>query len=160
MEKPMTCKIEGNELVVRIEFDTLEYAAANCAYFWDGESGTDTPTVKVMDPFLFAEEVCRHLNNEEEDGSTLLTNMFDNGIISAVEDGCEGVAHELIMAVQRKHHGETRHQTALRYIQAAEMFNNPDAYENSDISCVEPDDYDEENPQNFPPPGGIEMVKV
>lgn len=27
---------------------------------------------------------------------------------------------ELIMAVARKHHGETRHQTALRYIQEAE----------------------------------------
>jgi hypothetical protein len=28
--------------------------------------------------------------------------------------------NELIMAVARKHHGETRHQTALRYIQEVE----------------------------------------
>lgn len=29
-----------------------------------------------------------------------------------------------------------------------------------DIRCVEPNDYDEEHPELFPPPDGIEMVKV
>jgi len=45
--------------------------------------------------------------------------------------------NELIMAVQRKHHGETRHQTALMYIQATEILNNPTVYENLDINGVE-----------------------
>ena len=26
--------------------------------------------------------------------------------------------------------------------------------------CVEPEDYDDEHPKNFPPPDGVEMVKV
>lgn len=33
----------------------------------------------------------------------------------------EELYNELIMAVETKHEGETRHQTALRYIKACEM---------------------------------------
>lgn len=28
-----------------------------------------------------------------------------------------------------------------------------------EIRCCEPDDYNEENPENFPPPKGLEMVR-
>lgn len=40
---------------------------------------------------------------------------------------------ELIYAVGRKYEGETRHETALRYIQQAEDGSNEAACENSDI---------------------------
>ena len=36
--------------------------------------------------------------------------------------------YELILAVERKHRGETRHETALRYIKEAEKGNNSIAY--------------------------------
>jgi len=29
-----------------------------------------------------------------------------------------------------------------------------------DVRCVEPEDYDEEHPENFPPLAGIEMVRI
>lgn len=94
MDKPLTCKIVDGKLVVSIGFDALAFAAANCEHFWDGESDTDVPCVKITDNALFATEVCRYLNVEEEDGATLATKMIDTAIINAVEDGCEGVDHE------------------------------------------------------------------
>jgi len=94
METPLICTIEDGCLVVKIGISTLAFAAANCEEFWDGESGTDVPTVKVTDEALFAKEVRRMLLDEAEDGSTLLTGMIDQAIINAVEDGCEGVDHD------------------------------------------------------------------
>ena len=90
----LTCEIEDDCLVVRIGISELAFAAANCEYFWDGESDTDVPTVKVIDEDLFAKEVRRYLSAEEEDGSTLLTKTIEQAIINAVEDGCEGVDHD------------------------------------------------------------------
>jgi hypothetical protein len=95
METPLTCKIEGDCLVVRIGIGTLAGAATNCEHFWDGESGTDVPCIKIDDDRLFAEEVARYLTVEEEDGSTLLTGVINQAIINAVEDGCDGVDHEV-----------------------------------------------------------------
>jgi hypothetical protein len=47
----------------------------------------------VTDPVVFVHEIVRAINEEEEDGSTLLTRMLDAAILRAVEDGCEGVDH-------------------------------------------------------------------
>jgi len=94
MGKPLVCKVEEGALVIRIDFGTLAVVASNCEYFWDGDSDTDTPTIKVTDPAVFAKEVCAKLNEEEEDGSTLVTDMIDRGMIRAVEYGCLGVDHE------------------------------------------------------------------
>ena len=43
---------------------------------------------------LFAREVVRELNKEDEDGSTLVTKLIDEAVRNAVEDGCEGVDHD------------------------------------------------------------------
>ena len=94
MDTPLTCKIEDDCLVVRIGVGTIAVAATRCEYFWDGESGTDVPCVKVDDDRIFADEVLRMLLVEAENGSTLLTDMIDQAIINAVEGGCEGVDHD------------------------------------------------------------------
>jgi len=93
-ETPLACWIENDCLVIKIGINALAFVAANCEYFWDGESGIDVPTVKVIDKSLFAKEVRRYLAAEEEDGSTLLTKTIEQAIINAVEDGCEGVDHD------------------------------------------------------------------
>lgn len=46
---------------------------------------------KVTDPAMFAKEVYRRLNDEEEDGTTIVHRMFDDAIKEAVEQGAEGI---------------------------------------------------------------------
>ena len=40
---------------------------------------------------MFAKEVLHALLHEGEDGSTLVTEMFDRAFLNAVEDGAEGI---------------------------------------------------------------------
>lgn len=90
---PLTCHVEGDRISVYIGFDELAFAAANHPDFWDGESGEDVPNVKITDPAVFALEVVRQMNREEEDGSTMVTKLLDKAISDAVGDGCDGVDH-------------------------------------------------------------------
>ena len=93
MVKPLDAIIDGNQLVIKITFDHLVILAAEHPDFWNGEDD-DAPNIKVTDPAVFAQEVANYLNDEEEDGSTLVTKMFDDGIRAAVEDGCEGIHYD------------------------------------------------------------------
>lgn len=98
MSNPLTCKVEDGRIVIYIGFDELAFAAANHPDFWDGESGTDVPNIKIIDSKTFAKEVAAALENEEEDGSSLITQLLDDAIKAAVEDGCEGVDHDSYVA--------------------------------------------------------------
>jgi len=46
---------------------------------------------KIVDADAFARAVCRQLNDEEEDGTTVVHRMFDEAIKEAVEQGAEGI---------------------------------------------------------------------
>lgn len=94
MSHPLTCEVEKDRIVIYIGFDELAFAAANHPDFWDGECEEDTPNIKVTDVAVFAEEVQRALNTEDEDGSCLVSRMIDEAISNAVGDGCEGVNHD------------------------------------------------------------------
>ena len=83
--QPLEVGVEENQLVIRIGVDTLAFA------FEVGEE--NNPYVsnfvrswKVTDKHRFAEGVANRLCNEEEDGSTPLTNILDVAFIQAVED--------------------------------------------------------------------------
>lgn len=91
---PLRCEVVGEKIIFEIGVDILKVAAFMHPNFWDGESGTDVPNIRVTDPMIFAREVVRQVNDEDEDGSTLLTRMLDEAMKQAVEDGCEGVDHE------------------------------------------------------------------
>lgn len=91
---PLRCKIVGDVIRIEIGSEALRFAAEQHPDFWDGESGTDVPNIKVTDAAKFAREVVRAVNDEGEDGSTRLTRMLDDAIRHAVEQGCEGVDHE------------------------------------------------------------------
>lgn len=45
---------------------------------------------KVTDAKAFAEELCTQLNEEDEQGTTLVHRMFDKAIVNAIEWGGEG----------------------------------------------------------------------
>lgn len=81
---PLTIKIEGNELVVRIGVDTLAFAVAAGDYFQDGN-------LKVTDAARFANDVVYELVREEEDGSNMLHALFDKAAEMACENGSEFV---------------------------------------------------------------------
>jgi len=72
----------------------LRFAAENHPDFWDGNSGKDVPNIKVTDISEFAKEVVMKLNEEREDGSTLVTDLLDKAIKQSVEDGCTGIDAE------------------------------------------------------------------
>ena len=90
--QPLMIGVEKDELIIRIGIDTLAYAF---------EIGEENQTFakkandfrrswKVTDKHKFAKDVGIALGNEEEDGSTLLTKIFDEAYIHAVENS-EGV---------------------------------------------------------------------
>ena len=56
----------------------------------------------VSDADVFGREVCRAMNDEAEDGSTLVTRMVDAAIERAVEGGCEGVSDEFLRDRRRR----------------------------------------------------------
>ncbi len=49
-------------------------------------------TFAVSDPVEFARDVVRALNDEEEDGSTRLTEMLEEAVQAAIDDGSLGLA--------------------------------------------------------------------
>ena len=90
---PLTCTAVDGALLISVGKSVLQFAAEQHPDFWDGESGPDTPNIKITDIETFAKEVALAINNEAEDGSTLLNRRLDDAIRQAVESGCEGVDH-------------------------------------------------------------------
>jgi len=90
-EIPLKCVAIAGEIDMSIGFEVLRFAAENHPDFWDGKSGMDVPNINITDTVIFAKEVALAINEEAEDGSTLLTRMLDEAIKQAVENGCEGV---------------------------------------------------------------------
>ena len=91
---PLRCKAVGGDIEMGIGMRTLCFAAEQHPDFWDGVSGISVPNIKITDVQEFAHAVVAAINEEAEDGSTLLTRMLDKAIAKAVESGCEGVDHE------------------------------------------------------------------
>ncbi|GAB4059934.1 hypothetical protein [Uliginosibacterium sediminicola] len=91
---PLRCEVRGMSWIdMQVSIGTLRFAAENHPDFWDGVSGASVPNIKVTDAQEFAKAVAQVINDEAEDGSTLLTRMLDKAIAKAVESGCEGVDH-------------------------------------------------------------------
>ena len=86
--QPLTIGVEGDELVIRIGVDTLQFAFETGEYNqpFDDEANDFRRSWKVTDKHKFARGVGNALCNEEEDGSTPLTKVLDEAYIHAVED--------------------------------------------------------------------------
>lgn len=79
-------EIVDGVLNISIGVDLLIYAITHGSDFWP-----DDDELVVTDPDVFAAEIARELENEEEDGTTLVHRMFDKAAETAVDNGCEGV---------------------------------------------------------------------
>lgn len=106
--QPLTIGVEGDELVIRIGVDTLQFCfevgEENQPY--DEKAEDFRRAFKVIDKHKFAKGVGIALCNEEEDGSTPLTKILDEAFIHAVENA-EGVDEDgrLVTAEMLEYHG-------------------------------------------------------
>lgn len=89
---PLECHAADGVLTITVNAATVKFATENHPTFWNPED--DTYRFKVADANEWLESVARHITDEREDGSTLLTDLFDKAIENAVEQGEEGLADE------------------------------------------------------------------
>lgn len=89
MRPETDAKIINNKVVISLDINTLVNAAKFSQYFFDCKE--DGMELVISDNLLFAKSVVNALNNEDEDGSTLVTRMFDEAIIWVSEQGEEGI---------------------------------------------------------------------
>lgn len=82
------CIAEGGALHITITRDALRYASENHPSYWNDEAGR--PGIRVTDVDEWASSVARRMNDEREDGSTLLTDCLDLAVSRAYENGEEG----------------------------------------------------------------------
>jgi hypothetical protein len=89
IDRPLQVSIEDCELVIRIGLNTLKHSAEHCPrlYNEDEHRGSMGPYVKVVDELVLAADVWRELLREKEDGSSPLSDLFDDAIVAALEDG-------------------------------------------------------------------------
>lgn len=91
-DQRLVCQVEGDELVIRIGFDALKMAAEYCPRFYNDEvhGSSGGPYETVEDVRELASDVCRAITHEEEDGSSPLTELFDEAFLAAAENGSIG----------------------------------------------------------------------
>lgn len=96
LETPLSCTIEGGQLVIRIGINVLAMATEGREPFtvWDDETRAYRKQWVVTDPIEFVKDVKCELTREEEDGSSPLTNLLDLGCTNALEQGCLGVTEQ------------------------------------------------------------------
>lgn len=93
--QPLSCKIEQNEVVIRIGIDTLaeaaEYETREPFWPYDDNTGNWYQRWKIVDRGEWARDIVHHLNDEAEDGSSLLTDLLDKASDIALDYGSLGV---------------------------------------------------------------------
>lgn len=93
-DTPLKVGLEGGELVIRIGIDVLKMAAEHCPGIIDWEGEYDYPWLKIDDADEFAKDVVQGLLHEQEDGSTTISDCFDEAIKLAVDDGSLAVDYD------------------------------------------------------------------
>lgn len=78
-----TKMLSDGEIIIRIPASYVRHSVSVMDYFEDGARVTNTKT--------FCSEILRTLNQETEDGTTLIHTMLDSAIEEAVEQGAEGI---------------------------------------------------------------------
>ncbi len=90
----MKVALERGAIVIRLPVAALAKAVEATPderlVHYDEETGCYVPP-RVTNPQTFADEVLRVLNDEQEDGTTVVHEMFDAAIFRAIEDGALGV---------------------------------------------------------------------
>lgn len=92
MSGELTVSAEGGDLVIRISAETLAFAIKHMpkAEIFD-EQTQEFFQPEVIDANVFLKEMVRALEDEEEDGTTLVHRMFDKAALRIMHVGGEGV---------------------------------------------------------------------
>lgn len=94
-DAPLRASVSNGILVIEIGIDTLQHAAENCPALYDGTvENCDPPYCKVVDKFELANSVKREMFHEREDGSSPISDLLDEAIVAAIEDGSEAFAYD------------------------------------------------------------------
>jgi hypothetical protein len=84
--------IEGDELVIRLNRQTLTTATEHCpSLIRYMEEEAHFSEVRVTDHAAWLKEVAAELRREAEDGTTLVHLMFDKAFFRAAENGADGI---------------------------------------------------------------------
>jgi len=88
----LSAMVEDDELVIRIGIDVLKTAIEASDYFQPyNEKTGEFEQIMVNDPATFAKSMAYRLNDEAEDGETLIYAMLDKAAETVVEQGDDGV---------------------------------------------------------------------
>lgn len=92
-KQSLDVRVIDGRLVISVGVETLAFAFEKSEYVnkYDETRGAYEPTLRVINPAVFAEAVVRILAEEEEDGSTPVHFLLDKSCAAAVENGCEGI---------------------------------------------------------------------
>ena len=96
LQQPLSVEVETDELVIRIGKEVLAYAAQRSDLFnpFDPAQNDYVQKYKVINLSEFVEDVRRELRREEEDGSTLLTDLLDKVFLRVLEQGSLGIFYD------------------------------------------------------------------
>ncbi len=92
--------IEGDQIVIHIPIAALTDA---CKIAWDDEYGEEDHGVVVIDAAVFAPDFVRELNEEDEEGTTLVHLMLDKAAIRAADNGAEGLSETMTDVMPDNH---------------------------------------------------------
>ena len=90
-KKRLSVSIDSDAIVIRLPLSTLPVVVHSAP--WNMDENGD-PIAVVADAVVLASEVVRELKCEEEDGTTLVHEMFDKAIERAFETGAEGFRYD------------------------------------------------------------------
>jgi hypothetical protein len=91
--QPLDCTVENDELVIRIGIDVLAFAfdESDGNNPWSDELSDFERLSQIENPLQFAKDVACELEDEREDGSTILTDLLDKACEQAAENGSLGL---------------------------------------------------------------------
>ena len=92
-ELPLRVQVKDDHLCIAIGIDTLAFAFENSDWNnpYDEDFVDSKRTFSVCNKAQFAEDVCRELNREGEDGSTPFTRLLDDMLSEAADQGSLGI---------------------------------------------------------------------
>jgi hypothetical protein len=86
-DRPLDCEVEGEQLVIRIGVSTLAWAAKK------RNGGVVPDNYRVVDKLQWAKDVANGIMHEDEVGNTMLYDMLDEAMQSAMDDGSTGLGY-------------------------------------------------------------------
>jgi hypothetical protein len=93
LQQPLSVWVETDQLVIRIGKRVLAVAAERSDFYnpFDPVQNDYVQRYRVVDIHEFAKDVRIELQREEEDGSTMLTDLLDKVFLRVLERGSEAV---------------------------------------------------------------------